>query len=443
MKDTIVAISTALQQGAISIIRLSGDEAIDVANKIFSGDLTKQKSHTISYGMIYDYGSGKAVDEVLVSIFKAPKSFTTEDVVEINCHGGVYITRKILSLCIGAGARLANPGEFTQRAFLNGRIDLTQAESIMDLLQANNEKNAGLAINGIKGSVSGLINPLIDDLVHIIAQIEVNIDYPEYEDIEQLTNLKVLPLAKEFSKRLSEILKKAESGRIIKNGVKTVILGKPNVGKSSLLNALLEEDKAIVTEIAGTTRDIVEGVVNLESVTLHLIDTAGIRETADKIEQIGIEKSIKMLNDAELVIVLLDGSRQLEKEDFEILEKTKNNQRIVVTNKTDLKTVVNEGICISAKENNIKALINEINSLFIKHQIVLDEAILNNDRQIALVNKAYLSMDQAIFAIENNVELDLVTIDFQSAYMSLKEIIGEVSREDLLDAMFSRFCLGK
>ncbi len=443
MKDTIVAISTALQQGAVSIIRLSGDEAIAIANTLFSRDLTRQESHTIKYGMIKDPITSKEVDEVLVSVFKAPKSFTCENVVEINCHGGVYITRKILSLCISAGARLARAGEFTQRAFLNGRIDLTQAESIMDILQADNDKSIMLALNGIKGSVSSLINPLIDDIMNIIAHIEVNIDYPEYDDVEQLSNVVLLPYLKQFEQRLEEILKKANSGRILKNGVKTVILGKPNVGKSSLLNALLEEDKAIVTDIEGTTRDIVEGVVHLENVTLHLIDTAGIRATSDKIEKIGIEKSLQMLEEAELVVVLLDGSRPLDQQDDEILEITKDKQRIVVTNKTDLQPVFKEGLLISAAKHEIQDLIKEINQRYLEHQYAADEAVLNNDRQIALISKALNSVVQAIEAIENEIELDLVTIDIQAAYMSLKEILGEVSREDLLDVMFSRFCLGK
>lgn len=443
MHDTIAAISTALSESAVSIVRLSGEDAIEITNKIFSRDMTKFAKNTINYGMIVDPETKKEVDEVLVSVFKAPNSYTAEDVVEINCHGGVYITRKILSLCLGAGARMARPGEFTERAFLNGRIDLTQAESVLDMLQADSSKKASMAIEGIKGSVRKLIEPLIDDLVELIAHIEVNIDYPEYDDIEQLTNEVVYPQAVSLKNRLDEILRKAESGRIMKQGVKTVILGKPNVGKSSLLNALLEEDKAIVTDIAGTTRDIVEGVIRLENVTLHLIDTAGIHETEDIVEKIGIEKSLQMLQEAELILVLLDGSRELDEADQRLLEITEGKNRILLTNKTDLDLKFEMGIKISAQNMEIEGLINEINQRYLVHSQTADESVLNNDRQIGLVQKASASLKQAIEALKNGVELDLVTIDFQDSYQSLKEILGEVTREDLLDAMFSRFCLGK
>lgn len=443
MHDTIAAISTALSEGAVSIVRLSGEDAIEIANKIFSRDMTKFAKNTINYGMIIDPETKKEVDEVLVSVFKAPNSYTAEDVVEINCHGGIYITRKILSLCLGAGARMARAGEFTERAFLNGRIDLTQAESVLDMLEADSSKKASMAIEGIKGSVRKLIEPLIDDLVELIAHIEVNIDYPEYDDVEQLTNEVVLPQAMSLKNRLDEILRKAESGRIMKQGVKTVILGKPNVGKSSLLNALLEEDKAIVTDIAGTTRDIVEGIIRLENVTLHLIDTAGIHETEDIVEKIGIEKSLQMLQEAELILVLLDGSKELDEADRKLLEITEGRNRIILTNKNDLELKFEMGIQISAQNSQIEGLIDEINRRYLVHSQTADESVLNNDRQIGLVQKASASLKQAIEALNNDVELDLVTIDFQACYQALKEILGEVSREDLLDAMFSRFCLGK
>ncbi len=443
IKDTIVAISTALQEGAISIVRLSGDEAIEIVDRIFSRDLKKVKSHSITYGMIIDPDTNKTIDECLVSVFKAPRSFTTEDVVEINCHGGIFVTRKIMSLCLAYGARLARNGEFTQRAFLNGRIDLTQAEAVMDILEANNEKKASMAIDALKGSVHELIDPLINDLVNLIAHVEVNIDYPEYDDVEQLTQEVVLPQAIFFKQRLEEILRKAQSGRLMKNGVKTVILGKPNAGKSSLLNAFLEEEKAIVTDVAGTTRDLVEGVINLDNITLHLIDTAGVRETEDKVEKIGIEKTLQALQEAELVIVVLDGSSPLDDQDQQLLQLTENKNRIVVTNKTDLDTVFVEGILISAKENKIQNLIDEINNRYAEHTFAINETVLNNDRQIALVMKAKEAMQQAITALENGIELDLVTIDFQECYQALKEILGQATREDLLDVLFSRFCLGK
>lgn len=443
MKDTIAAISTALQEGAISIVRLSGGEAIEIVNSLFSRDLTKVKTHTISYGMIVDPITKKEIDEVLVSVFRAPRSFTCEDVVEINCHGGVFITRKILSLCLGQGARLAQPGEFSQRAFLNGRIDLTQAESIMDMLEADNDKNAAMAMKGIKGSVKALIQPLIDNLVELIAHIEVNLDYPEYDDVEQLTQSTVLPKAEAFCARLEEILRKAQSGRIIKLGVKTVILGKPNVGKSSLLNALLEEEKAIVTDIAGTTRDLVEGVIHLENVTLHLIDTAGIHDTEDRVEKLGILKSMQMMEEAELVLVMLDGSRELDEEDQKLLDMTEHRNRIIITNKQDLQCVFEKGIAISAQNHQIGALVDEINQRYLQHNFAAEESVLNNDRQIGLARQALEAMKQAIAALKVGVELDLVTLDIQNSYQALKEILGEATREDLLDAMFSRFCLGK
>ena len=316
---TICAISTALKEGAISIVRLSGEDAVSITSQIFTKDLSHAPSHTIHYGHILDENK-EPVDEVLVSVFRAPKTYTREDVVEINCHGGIFITRKILSIVLSHGAKLAKPGEFTQRAFYHGRIDLSQAEAVEDMIEATNDSAAKMAMKGIRGSVHKLLQPLIDDLLDIIAQIEVNIDYPEYEDIEQLTQKDLLPKIKEWLLCIDSILKKANTGQIIKNGIDTVIIGRPNVGKSSLLNALLEEDKAIVTDIAGTTRDIVEGQIHIGSVQLNLIDTAGIRHASDKIEQIGIEKSQEKLRQAKLVLLVLDGSCPLTKEDKDFLD---------------------------------------------------------------------------------------------------------------------------
>lgn len=441
LHDTIAAISTADVEAAISIVRLSGDDAIEIAEKIFSRKLNHVPSHTVHYGFIKD--QNETVDEVLVSVFRAPKTFTREDIVEINCHGGRIVTRRVLALCLQHGARLAKAGEFTQRAFLNGRIDLTQAEAIGDLIHANSQRSAKMAIGGVKGSVKTLIQPVIDELLEMIATIEVNIDYPEYDDVEQLTDEIVLPRAQRMLSKMREIERKAESGRILKEGVKTVIAGKPNVGKSSLLNALLEEEKAIVTDIAGTTRDLVEGIIPLENVTLHLLDTAGIRETEDVVEKIGIQKTLQALDEAELVIVVLDGSRALDEEDSMLLERTKEMNRIVVTNKSDLCAQFQEGIVISAAQNDISDLIDEINHRYEKHQFALEEGTLNNERQIGLIRKAIQAMSQAIEALRQGAELDLATIDFQECYIALKEILGEVSREDLLDAIFSNFCLGK
>lgn len=438
--ETIVAISTPMQEGAISIIRLSGPDAFNIVGKMFNKDLSNKASHTITYGMIFDQ-DGNDVDEVLVSIFRSPKSYTTEDVIEINCHGGVFITRVILGLCIGYGARIARPGEFTERAFLNGRIDLTQAEGINDIINASNKIDARNAISSMKGSVTRLINPLIDDLLQIIANIEVNIDYPEYDDVEMLSQNTVLPMAKIWRKKIDEIIVKAQNSMVIKDGVDTVILGKPNVGKSSLLNALLEEDKAIVTDIEGTTRDLVEGRIRLNNITLNLIDTAGIRDTEDKVEQIGIAKSLDALSKAQLVIVVLDGSKELDKADRKLLDITSDYDRIVVYNKSDIKRTDN--LSVSALNNDVEELVKVIEAKYETQILASNESTLNNERQIGLAISSRSSMDNVIEMLENDVELDLVTIDLQNSYNSLKEIIGESSREDLIDALFSRFCLGK
>lgn len=442
LQDTIAAISTAAVDGAISIIRMSGDEAISIADRLCSCHLSEKKSHTISYAYIIDPLTKEAIDEVLISVFKAPKTYTREDIVEINCHGGRFITKKILQLCLMQGARLAQPGEFTRRAFLHGRIDLTQAEAIHDMIQATTNENSKLAIQGIKGSVKKLLDPLIEQILDIIANIEVNIDYPEYDDVEQLTNDIVLPKVEEWLTHIDQILERAQSGQLLKEGIKTAIIGKPNVGKSSLLNALLEEDKAIVTEIAGTTRDIVEGHIHLEGLTLNLIDTAGIRETKDVVEKIGIERSIQAISEAQLVILVLDASRDLDQQDKELMEMTKDKTRIIVYNKTDL-CKVSDGISISAETKDIDALIQEIHHLFDKHKIVMKEPSLANERQISLMLRAKQSMTQAMLALQDGMELDMVEIDIQDAYTSLKEILGEVHREDLLDTLFTNFCLGK
>ena len=439
--ETIVAISTASLDNAISIIRLSGDQAIEIVNEIFSSNLLNKQSHTISYGFITE--NNEKVDEVLVSVFKAPKTFTRENIVEINCHGGKYITRKIFSMCVAGGARIANPGEFTQRAFINGRIDLTQAEAVNDIINADSAKNAKMAIKGIDGAIKKIVNPLIDDLLEIIANIEVNIDYPEYDDVVMLTNDIILPQINRFKTKLVDTLIKSESGRIMNKGVKTAIIGKPNVGKSSLLNCLIKEDKAIVTNIEGTTRDLVEGVINLENVTLHLIDTAGIRETEDLVEKIGIEKTLKVIQEAQLIILLVDGSKDIDDYDQKLFDLCENKNHIVTYNKADLGANNNDKISISALNNNVDALINEINQRYQKHLFALDEPTINNDRQIGLLNKALISCDSAIEAINNEFELDLVTIDLQDCYRALKEILGTVAKDDLLNTIFSKFCLGK
>lgn len=447
LNDTIAAISTAAQDGAISIIRVSGEDAVLLVDNLFDHSLRDKPSHTVTYGFILDPFTKEKIDEVLVSVFRAPRTFTREDVVEISCHGGRYITRQILQLVLAQGARLAQPGEFTKRAFLNGRIDLTQAEAINDMIQANTREQAKLALSGIRGSVRRLLEPLLQALLDMIANIEVNIDYPEYDDVEEITQEKLLPRARLWMEQIETILKKANSGQIIRNGIRTAIVGSPNVGKSSLLNALLEEEKAIVTDIAGTTRDIVEGHIQLEGLQLNLIDTAGIRSTDDLVEQMGIAKSRTMMEQAQFVILVLDETRPLAQEDHWLLEQTQAQTRIIVWNKTDVKSEtpsnVPAGIHISAKEQQIQPLLDEIHRLFDEHRIAAEEASLANERQISLMLKAKASMRHAIDAMMAGMELELAEIDLQECYTSLKEILGEVHREDLLDTLFANFCLGK
>lgn len=440
MNDTIAAIATANATGAVSIIRISGEEAILIASELINKDLSKKEGYTITFGTVQE--ENDVVDEVLVSIFRAPKSYTGEDVVEIGCHGGLFITRKILSLCLGKGARLARRGEFTERAFLNGKMDLSQAEGVNDLINATDEVNAKSAMHSLKGSVSKILKPLEEDLTQIISNIEVNIDYPEYDDVHQLTEDEILPKAKAWLKDIQKLIDEAKKAVNIREGIDTVILGRPNVGKSSLLNALLEEDKAIVTDIAGTTRDIVEGTVRLDGITLNLIDTAGIHESNDIVEKIGIDKSLQALEKAELVIVVLDGSEALTDEDHKLLEMTKNKNRIVVYNKND-KAIQHDGISISAINGDVEALTNAMKEKYEKELYLASSDTLNNERQIGLAIQAEQSMKNAIRTLEDGMELDLVTIDLENAWTSLKEITGKVGKEDLLDEIFSRFCLGK
>lgn len=440
-ENTIAAISTSLQDGAISIIRLSGDKAIEITQKIFDRNIMNAKSHTIHYGFIIDTDKNP-VDEVLISIFRAPKTYTREDIVEINCHGGTFITRKILSMVLSAGADLAKPGEFTQRAFYHGRIDLSQAEAVQDMIEASNNTAASMAIHGIKGSVKKLLQPLIDDLMDIIAQIEVNIDYPEYEDVEQLTTNDLLPKTNDWLDKIDHIFARVQTGQMLKKGIDTIIVGKPNVGKSSLLNALLEEDKAIVTDIAGTTRDLVEGQIHIGSVQLNLIDTAGIRESNDKIEQIGIEKSQEKLKDAKLVLLVFDGSKELDEEDKQLLELTKDKMRLIIYNKLDKTEADKDGIWISAANKEIQPLIDALENLY-HEDLLKEDPLLSNERQIGLLNQAKEDMLRAKEAMDMMVEPDLIEIDIQAAHDHLKEILGEVHREDLLDTLFSKFCLGK
>ena len=441
-EDTIAAISTStLTKTAISIVRISGKDAFTVLNKIFKTKDRNYQGYRIYYGHIYDPSSQEIIDEVLVNTFIAPKSFTGENLVEINCHGGLYVTSKVLTLVLSYGARMALHGEFSKRAFLNGKIDLTQAEAINDLICADNKDSAKLAVNSLSGSISKMINPLINDLEQCIAHIEVNIDYPEYDDNGIITANEVSLLVEDWKKQCDKIINMAQNSLIIKEGIKTVIVGKPNVGKSSLLNALLQQDKAIVSDVAGTTRDLVEGDIHLDNVTLHLIDTAGIHDTENDIEQIGIKKSRQALSEAQLVIVLIDSS-DFDLEDEKLLEETENLNRLVVYNKKDL-GITFSGINISANNGDIDQLINAINDLFKDSKLALSQPVLTNERQIALMRQAKEAMESASRALSNNIPLDLINEDIQHAYRCLKEILGQYTREDLLDGIFSRFCVGK
>jgi tRNA modification GTPase len=448
MEDTIAAIATSLGVGAISIIRVSGPEAIKIVNNIFKGkDLTKQKTHTITYGHIIE--NDKIIDEVLISIMKSPKSFTTEDTVEINCHGGISTTNKVLELLLNNGCRLAAPGEFTKRAFLNGRIDLIEAEGVMDLINSKTEKARNLAINQLSGTSSELIKKLRKEIVEILANIEVNIDYPEYDDIAVLSTQIIKPQITNIIKELKKIIDHSENTKIIKDGIDVLILGRPNVGKSSLLNRLLEEDKAIVTDIEGTTRDIVEGKINLDGIILNIIDTAGIRQTEDVVEKIGVEKSLSLIDKADLVLFLLNNNEDITPEDKNIINQLKNKNHIIVINKCDLtkKLDLNDNDCvyISAKENiGIDDLKNKIKELYNLEKIETEDlSYLSSARSISLLKQAMQSLKNADKGIDDNYPIDMVEIDIKDSWNILGEIIGETYEEELIDQLFSQFCLGK
>lgn len=447
MNDTIVAISTALGEGAISIIRVSGDDAIKIVNGIFKGkDLSKVDSHTINYGhIIY---KDEIIDEVLVSVMKSPKTYTKEDVIEINTHGSIAVVNKIMEILLLSGCRLAEPGEFTKRAFLNGRIDLTEAEGVMDLINSETELTRKMAVNELSGKVSKLITDLREKIVALISNIEVNIDYPEYEDIEVVTIDRIKKEVKEMKEELTKILKLSEDGKILKDGIKTVILGKPNVGKSSLLNALLEENKAIVTDVKGTTRDIVEGSIIVGGVKLNLIDTAGVRKSSDVVEKIGIEKSLSLIDEAELILLVLDSSEELTEEDKFLLDKTKDKKRIVIMNKDDLENnnKYNEDVIrISAKTNQgIDLVKDKIKELFNANAFLNKNlTYFTNVRQITLLKQAIESLNDAYQGVLNNSEIDMIEIDLKLAWERLGDIIGANYTEELIDNLFSRFCLGK
>ena len=451
MNDTICAISTSLGIGAISIVRLSGSDAIKIANDIFKGkNLLKAESHTIHYGYIVD--DEEIIDEVLVSIMKAPKTFTREDIVEINCHGGITTTNKVLELLLLHGARLAEPGEFTKRAFLNGRINLMEAEAVMDLINGKTEEARKIAISELKGRGSKLISNLREELIKIISNIEVNIDYPEYQDIYEVTLKDIKEKIIYFERELEEIVRQYKDNRILKDGINTVIIGRPNVGKSSLLNRLLDTNKAIVTDIPGTTRDIVEGSISLNGVLLNIIDTAGIRETEDLVEKIGVEKSIAKIDEADLVLVVLNNNEKLTHEDIDILDKTKNKTSLVVINKNDLKGNIDlnllknrEVVDINTIDlNGIEALKNKIANMFRLEEIKnKNNNYITNTRQIAKVKECIEKVKNIKLSLENEIPLDMIEIDLRDIWNILGEIIGENYTEELLDELFSKFCVGK
>lgn len=451
MSDTIVAISTKLGVGAISIIRVSGKDSITLVNKIFRGkDLTKVESHTINYGFI---NNGKEdIDEVLVTVMRSPKTFTREDVVEINCHGGIATTLSIFELLIEKGARKAEKGEFTKRAFLNGRIDLTQAESVMDLIDSKTDNSRKLALSSLEGSLKKYINSFRDKLKHVIANIEVNIDYPEYYDIEEVTKKELKEVITDLEKDLQNLVKKSEERQIIKNGIKTIIIGRPNVGKSSILNRFLKEDKAIVTDIEGTTRDIVEGSIIFDGIELSLIDTAGIRDTDNLAEKIGVEKSLSLINKANLIIVVLNSSEKLNDNDKFILDKVKDKNPIIVLNKNDLPKKIDKDKLdfkhiVSTNTNTldgIEPLKEEIKSMFKLSEIKEDDyTYLANERQLTLAKKALKSLGNAKVSLENDEPVDIIEIDLKEVFDILGSITGESYSDELLDELFANFCVGK
>ncbi|MBF7102062.1 tRNA uridine-5-carboxymethylaminomethyl(34) synthesis GTPase MnmE [Pediococcus pentosaceus] len=456
--DTIAAISTPPGEGGISIIRISGVDALKTASQIYRGkDLNKVNSHTINYGHIIDPENGNEVDEVMVSVMRAPHTYTKEDIVEINCHGGIVATNRILQIILGLDARLAKPGEFTERAFLNGRIDLSQAEAVMDLIRAKTDQSMKVALDQLDGNLSHLITNLRQNILDVLAQVEVNIDYPEYDDVETMTARLLKEKAIEVKAKIQQLLSTAKQGKVLRDGLATAIIGHPNVGKSSILNHLLHEDKAIVTDVAGTTRDVIEEYVNVQGVPLKLVDTAGIHETEDKVEKIGVDRSRKALSQADLVILVLDSSVPLRDEDRELLRETNHMQRIVVLNKSDLEVKINlnelqeyvddkEIIKSSAVSPlGTKDLEDRIAAMFFAGSIenTSNNIMVTNARHIGLLKQADTALDAVLEGVETGMPVDLVQIDMTRAWDLLGEITGDSYQDELLDQLFSQFCLGK
>lgn len=457
--DTIAAISTPPGEGAISIVRLSGEQAVAIADMVYHMGqkcLTQVPSHTIHYGHIVDPQNDKTLDEVMVTVLRAPKTFTREDIVEINCHGGMVVTNQILQLVLRCGARLAEPGEFTKRAFLNGRMDLSQAEAVMDLIRAKTDKAMDLALTQLDGNLSHLIRNLRQEILNTLAQVEVNIDYPEYDDVEELTTKLLLEKAQEVQGQIDGLLQTAQQGKILREGLSTAIIGRPNVGKSSLLNYLLDEEKAIVTEIAGTTRDVIEEYVNVRGVPLKLVDTAGIRETEDIVEKIGVERSKKALNEADLILLVLNQSEPLTEADRQLLGATKDSKRIILLNKTDLPQALDmtevqqltedsEVFAISVREKaGLDQLENAIAALFFAGGTgEKDASYVSNSRHIALLEKSSQSLGEVVTGIAAGMPVDLVQIDMTRCWDYLGEIVGDSVQDELITQLFSQFCLGK
>lgn len=450
MEDTIAAVATTIGESSINVIRISGNNSINIANKIFSKDIRNVPSHTVHYGFIVE--NNEKIDEVFLSVFRSPKSFTTEDVVEISVHGGSASVNKVMELVLSNGARLAEPGEFLKRAFLNGRIDLTQAEAVGDLINAQTESSRKMALKGVDKTIFCEINELKEKVLALIANIEVNIDYPEYEDAVVVTKEMINDTNEFIRDKVNKLLKNSKKGLLIKNGLKIVIVGKPNVGKSSILNSLLKENKAIVTDIKGTTRDIVEGILMIDGVKLDILDTAGIRETDDVVEAIGVKRSVDAIEEADLVLFVIDSEDGFNHEDKEVLDKIKDKEILVVYNKNDKKENYKVGelssynsINISTFDNDmIEKLKDKISCIFdLKSIAESNYTYISNARQIALLNKSLSIIDEIENAVNNDLEVDMIEIDVKRLWETLGEITGEVGSEDLLNEIFSKFCLGK
>ena len=455
--DTISSISTPVGEGAIAIVRLSGDEAIAIADRLYKGkkSLKEVDSHTINYGHIVDPKTNEVIEEVMVAVMRAPKTYTREDIVEINCHGGIHTINHILQLTLQNGAEMAEPGEFTKRAFLNGRIDLSQAEGIMDFIRSKTDDASKIANQQMQGRLKEYIEHLRQEILVVLAQVEVNIDYPEYDDVEEATTRQLLEASRTIKTEIEDLLKSSREGRILREGLNTIIVGKPNVGKSSLLNYLIQDNRAIVTDIAGTTRDILEEYVNVNGIPLKLTDTAGIRETEDIVEKIGVERSREALQNAELILYLLDHTTGFSEEDKDILNNLKERNVIIIVNKTDLEGTIDIDtlksdydfpvVLTSVTEGTgIKDLEESIKELFFSGGIsIQDSTYVSNNRHIHLLEQAHRSIIDAIEAAEMDIPVDMIQIDLVKTWQLLGEVIGQDVSEELIDQLFSQFCLGK